>query len=682
MKAKSRGRKARTGCLICNLRHVKCDEERPNCRRCVESGRQCLGYPDEAQADRAKRVQQVRKTSNAPAPSRQKPAAATARRSAAVAVAGPVVAATPSPTATAVGAHPQWAAPELRSFQFSLERTIPNITTYFEWGLWTHTIPQMAQREPAVRFALSALAAEHESTELRFWRTTAPPPRSPRLGQDHADAASSLDGEASWGQEVALRNFSLQQYNRAIARLKDLMTRRRPRSSSSSPPSAVGGGPPGSSADDAAALEATRTTLVCCLLFTCIESMKGHDDTTLEHFRSGLRVYHGWLRRAATTAAHDGGRTRARILDRSTLDGTIFHIFRRLDHHATTFIDGHVPLLAPIFDTPPSSPSVDGSLMLANLEEARSRFDSLLGSLFYFLAAHAPHAALPADRLPAAARQSHAALGAALAAYETALEHFLQQYEAQLPCANDVGEVAARRARRGATLLRLRAIVARVFHRKWPDPQEAREPCEPEFERILAHAAELIETSRPTPRALAPAQTHARPDPALGVVPRAALEAAPAPPSSASAPPSARAPPHSKSASPPLRSTSAAARRPPAAAPPTAPPRPTNTPTPSPAAPSPHPQAALAPAPAAPIFTLESGLVPFLFYAAHAAPLRAQRERAVALLLAARVREGLWCSTLAGNLARRRLQEVGGARRPLYGTQLQHEGGRIWREWR
>ncbi|RSL99198.1 hypothetical protein CEP52_009850 [Fusarium oligoseptatum] len=38
------GPKTRTGCITCKIRHVKCDEEKPICRRCRDSGVKCDGY--------------------------------------------------------------------------------------------------------------------------------------------------------------------------------------------------------------------------------------------------------------------------------------------------------------------------------------------------------------------------------------------------------------------------------------------------------------------------------------------------------------------------------------------------------------------------------------------------------------------------------------------------------------
>ena len=39
-----RKRRARTGCLTCKARRVKCDETRPFCQRCTKAGRACDGY--------------------------------------------------------------------------------------------------------------------------------------------------------------------------------------------------------------------------------------------------------------------------------------------------------------------------------------------------------------------------------------------------------------------------------------------------------------------------------------------------------------------------------------------------------------------------------------------------------------------------------------------------------------
>ncbi|KAH4069175.1 hypothetical protein HBH98_012240 [Parastagonospora nodorum] len=36
--------KNRSGCKTCKIRKVKCDEEKPFCKRCTSTGRTCDGY--------------------------------------------------------------------------------------------------------------------------------------------------------------------------------------------------------------------------------------------------------------------------------------------------------------------------------------------------------------------------------------------------------------------------------------------------------------------------------------------------------------------------------------------------------------------------------------------------------------------------------------------------------------
>jgi hypothetical protein len=37
-------KKSRSGCVSCKERRVKCDEEKPECKRCILAGRRCEGY--------------------------------------------------------------------------------------------------------------------------------------------------------------------------------------------------------------------------------------------------------------------------------------------------------------------------------------------------------------------------------------------------------------------------------------------------------------------------------------------------------------------------------------------------------------------------------------------------------------------------------------------------------------
>ncbi|KAL2848716.1 hypothetical protein BJX68DRAFT_238565 [Aspergillus pseudodeflectus] len=56
----NRPSRSRTGCITCRIRRVKCDEERPHCRRCQSTGRKCDGYLSPQQKQQQ---QQARKAS-------------------------------------------------------------------------------------------------------------------------------------------------------------------------------------------------------------------------------------------------------------------------------------------------------------------------------------------------------------------------------------------------------------------------------------------------------------------------------------------------------------------------------------------------------------------------------------------------------------------------------------------
>ncbi|KAL4926218.1 Zn(II)2Cys6 transcription factor domain-containing protein [Aspergillus undulatus] len=46
--------RSRNGCMTCRIRRVKCDEERPHCRRCQSTGRKCDGYLRQPKPQQAK----------------------------------------------------------------------------------------------------------------------------------------------------------------------------------------------------------------------------------------------------------------------------------------------------------------------------------------------------------------------------------------------------------------------------------------------------------------------------------------------------------------------------------------------------------------------------------------------------------------------------------------------------
>ncbi|KAJ9664222.1 hypothetical protein H2198_000440 [Neophaeococcomyces mojaviensis] len=56
-KTKEVKRRTKTGCMTCRKRRIKCGEERPECRNCIKSKRQCAGYDPVFQAQSSHSIQ-------------------------------------------------------------------------------------------------------------------------------------------------------------------------------------------------------------------------------------------------------------------------------------------------------------------------------------------------------------------------------------------------------------------------------------------------------------------------------------------------------------------------------------------------------------------------------------------------------------------------------------------------
>ncbi|CAJ2504719.1 Uu.00g121130.m01.CDS01 [Anthostomella pinea] len=114
--------KVRTGCLTCKVRKVKCDEEKPHCRRCVGTGHKCDGY--------------------APAPG-------------------------------LLWHRPRHLFPDVndagerRSLQFFCEGAAPFMAGPMDPYFWTHLVMQFSSFEPAVRHSVVALSALYEQVIRR-----------------------------------------------------------------------------------------------------------------------------------------------------------------------------------------------------------------------------------------------------------------------------------------------------------------------------------------------------------------------------------------------------------------------------------------------------------------------------------------------------------------------------------
>jgi hypothetical protein len=211
---------------------VKCDEEKPSCKRCTDTGRKCDGYA--VQPER-KSVKSAAPSDRAVVPSTQKrpspPTVSVSHR--AVRRLAPakliVDAAFLSPAVS--GEDSPW-------IEYFSVRTGPALSNVLSHSFWSFTLPQLSASEPAIRHALIALSAAHARFE--------------------ADAANN-----QLVQSAIDPNFILRHYNESIKQLK-LHLSRDPRS--------------------------LDYALLCCLLFISMECIYGNRFLVIDHLQNGLNM--------------------------------------------------------------------------------------------------------------------------------------------------------------------------------------------------------------------------------------------------------------------------------------------------------------------------------------------------------------------------------------------------------
>ena len=137
-------------------RHVKCDEEKPHCKRCVKSARRCEGYVENFSA---------------------------------VDQSGRAVYSIRNPTS-----HPGWNQTQQRTFDHFYTIAVPELDDYFDSEFWAHHVPQLGQSHPAIQHALMALGAAHKRSHLIRWNR----------------------GQSIGHYENAIQKFSIQEYSQAI----------------------------------------------------------------------------------------------------------------------------------------------------------------------------------------------------------------------------------------------------------------------------------------------------------------------------------------------------------------------------------------------------------------------------------------------------------------------------------
>ncbi|KAK6813619.1 hypothetical protein RU639_010318 [Aspergillus parasiticus] len=166
---RSSGKRSRSGCITCKLRHIKCDETKPICLQCQQSGHKCEGYDNASQTQLRRRIEAVQNVSRRPPLSRD---------------------------------HRIILRPETREERrwadFFHAKTAVAFSGFFDSMLWSYLIPQISEGEPTIRHTVVAIGAIHARYQMA-------------ADQPLADPSSTTQ-------------FVLQQYNKAIRHLIDRMS--------------------------------------------------------------------------------------------------------------------------------------------------------------------------------------------------------------------------------------------------------------------------------------------------------------------------------------------------------------------------------------------------------------------------------------------------------------------------
>ncbi|OLN82358.1 hypothetical protein CCHL11_09776 [Colletotrichum chlorophyti] len=249
--ARKKSKRTRASAAKCNVysktRHLKCDEEKPVCKRCLRDKRKCDRYPDNPHDRRIRRTVISESCSSPPFANTQSCSASSRLRLRS----GTHL--TPPVNWDIVGSNLE------RSMFHHVHRC-----TVTDFGLaspltkfWSNYILPLAHYSDSVKHAVIALGVAHK-----------------------AFLENPLhDGEPS-DPMMALSNLAARQYQKAITETIQVM------------------------ADPSSAN--VRITLICCIVFICFEIVTGRYDNAVQHLKSGSKVLES-LRQAAVSNQRSSG---------------------------------------------------------------------------------------------------------------------------------------------------------------------------------------------------------------------------------------------------------------------------------------------------------------------------------------------------------------------------------------
>ena len=259
---------------------MKCDETRPECTKCVRSGRRCDGYPAYNPRNRnANNTLPIApRPSNAGLESHSIPAnntiitttlpgstalipRKTSRIISKSRSIGPLSPTTPS-AITSIEIDSEifrpptlglpFDAKEGQYFQVFRTHTASELSGFFDSEFWTRSVLQESHSEASIRHAVVALGALYKTLE----KVAESPPTSP--------TPSSNQGPSSNDSAPTHWSFAWEQYGKAVTRMRQSISNNE--------------------------VQSQRTVLISSVLFTCFQSFVGDHKAAIRQVQVGLGV--------------------------------------------------------------------------------------------------------------------------------------------------------------------------------------------------------------------------------------------------------------------------------------------------------------------------------------------------------------------------------------------------------
>ncbi|KAI5861543.1 hypothetical protein GGS23DRAFT_611541 [Durotheca rogersii] len=147
-------KRSNTGCITCRIRRVKCDEAKPECRRCQAFKRVCDGYLSEAVAIPRRRLAHAVRNLSVVGPVSR--------------ALSPLVVAHASSSRASLPSSPSGWNRDLIFFDLFRHSTAPSTGTFSLSSFWYRQLLQLAHSEPAIWHAAVSIGALHQNLDLEF----------------------------------------------------------------------------------------------------------------------------------------------------------------------------------------------------------------------------------------------------------------------------------------------------------------------------------------------------------------------------------------------------------------------------------------------------------------------------------------------------------------------------------